>query len=73
MPTVALLPMYSVYPSAGDFAALAAPMLPPPPPTFSMTTGCLTRSERDFPTCLATASVRPPGGYGTMMWMGFSG
>ena len=70
---MALLPRYSVYPSAGDFAARSAPMLPPPPATFSITTGCFSRSASTAATCRPTASVSPPGGYGTMILIGFSG
>src|SRR5436309_834966 len=48
-------------------------MLPPPPGTLSTITGCPRRSASPLPTCRATASVNPPGGYGTIRWIGRSG
>src|SRR5262249_49798981 len=64
-----MLPARSVYPSEGAAATRALPIVPPAPPTFSMTMDC----PRVFPTCSVTArattSLGPPAGNGTTTLM----
>jgi hypothetical protein len=68
-----MLPASSVYPSGCAAATRALPIVPPPPPTFSMTRGC----PRIFPICSvttrATTSLGPPAGNGTTTVMGLTG
>ena len=66
-------PITSVYPSAGDFAAIAMPIEPAAPPRLSTTTGCPRRSDSFCANVRPTMSVLPPGGYGTMNRIGFEG
>ena len=63
----------SVYPSGAALAASAAPMLPPAPPRFSITTVWPHISPSFWPTIRAEMSVAPPGGNGTMSRTGFVG
>jgi hypothetical protein len=48
-------------------------MLPAPPPTFSITTGCPSEARSRSARIRASVSVGPPGGYGTIMVMGRDG
>src|SRR5262245_51841296 len=49
-------------------------MLPAPPPTFSMMTGCCpSDARRRSAKMRASASVGPPGGYGTIIVIGRDG
>jgi hypothetical protein len=54
-------------------ATLAAPSVPPAPPTFSMMTGCPSFWRSTSPRSRATLSVGPPAAKGTTMVTGFSG
>src|SRR5712672_7317 len=71
--TIADEVMSTVYPSDADFAAAAAPILPPAPARFS-TTNCWPRVSLSFaPTILAMISTGPPGANGTMTRTGLFG
>ena len=59
-------PTRNVYPSGADLAALAVPMVPPAPPTFSIRIVCFSSCETRFATLRAMASVGPPAANGTI-------
>src|SRR5215475_2886222 len=63
----------TVYPSAGAFAAASCPTLPPAPPRFSTMFGWPVRSASLEDTMRVTTSAGPPGGKGTIQWIGFDG
>ncbi|MNV58933.1 hypothetical protein D3C71_1513300 [compost metagenome] len=50
-------------------AALAAPMVPPAPPTFSIRMVCFSSCATRFATLRAMASVGPPAAKGTIQVM----
>jgi hypothetical protein len=62
-----------VYPSAGAFAAIAAPIVPPAPPRFSITNCWPSICESLAVSGRATVSVPPPGGNGTITLTGLLG
>src|ERR1700733_13799075 len=58
-------PLSKVYPSGAERATRPTPMLPPAPPTFSITIGCPSDARMRSAMMRAAASVDPPGGNGT--------
>src|SRR4249920_2611710 len=62
-----------VCPSGAAFAASPAPTDPPAPERLSTMTGLPNDSARRLPMARAKMSFEPPGGYGTMNWIGFDG
>jgi hypothetical protein len=66
-------PSMSVYPSAGDFAAISEPIVPPEPPRLSTMICCPHASLIFWPIDRANISPELPGVYGTMKRIGFVG
>ena len=62
-----------VWPSGAAFAASPAPTDPPAPERLSTITGLPSVSASRLPIARAKMSFEPPGGYGTMNWMGLDG
>ena len=54
-----------VWPSAGALATASAPMLPPAPGLFSITTGWPSERAICSPSVRAMVSIAPAGGNGT--------
>jgi hypothetical protein len=63
----------SVWPSGAAAATAAAPIVPPAPARFSITTGWPQASLSFLPTARATMSFDPPDANGTTRVMGFDG
>src|SRR5215467_460827 len=66
MACVPTVPMSSVRPSGADFATASAPSEPPAPPRLSITITDLRASPSNCAKGLATISVGPPAGNGTI-------
>ena len=62
-----------LYPSGGDLATKSAATEPPAPPLFSTITDCFMDSPNICAKGLATISVGPPGGKGTISLIGLLG
>ncbi|CFM12523.1 Uncharacterised protein [Bordetella pertussis] len=62
-----------VYPSAADFAVASVPITPPAPARFCTTTGWPSESCSVRASTRAITSVLPPGGNGTIIWIGRAG
>ena len=62
-----------VYPSGLLTAADCMPTAPAAPGLFTTATGCLRDFSRPAATGRAVRSATPPGGKGTMIWMGLEG
>ena len=58
------------YPSGAAFATRAVPVMPPPPPTFSMITCCPSASERPTARTRPAVSDELPAAKGTTMVTG---
>src|SRR5690348_12474553 len=68
-----MLPRSAWYPSGADLATRVAPVAPPAPPTFSITT-CLPRvSDSRCASTRPLASTGPPAANGTTMVTGRAG
>src|SRR5262249_60715119 len=68
-----LVEIKSVYPSGAALATASAPMLPPAPGRFSMTTGCFHAAVNRSPSARARMSTVPPAVYGAVVRVAPSG